>query len=103
MNPGPRQKLSDYVRKRNKQVANARLNKNRNYIGDQWIGGQGLKPSLVWTQSFEVAKLIIFISMVLSNQVFGFSSQTLSGNICVSSLVHVYINHRIINSLMKER
>lgn len=59
MKPGPRQKLSDYARKGNKQVANARLNKNRIYIGDQWIGGQGLKPSLVWKQSFEVAKVLL--------------------------------------------
>jgi hypothetical protein len=32
--PGPKRKLSDSARKRNKKAANAKLNKSRIYIGD---------------------------------------------------------------------
>jgi hypothetical protein len=36
LKPGPKCKLSDSARKRNKKAANAKLNKNRIYIGDEY-------------------------------------------------------------------
>jgi hypothetical protein len=36
LKPGPKRKLSDSARKRNKKAANAKLNKNRIYIGDEY-------------------------------------------------------------------
>jgi hypothetical protein len=33
---GPKRKLSDSARKRNKKAANAKLKKNRIYIGDEY-------------------------------------------------------------------
>jgi hypothetical protein len=37
LKPGPKRKLSDSARKRNKKAANAKLNKNRIYIGDEYV------------------------------------------------------------------
>jgi hypothetical protein len=34
LKPGPKRKLSDSARKRNKKAANVKLSKNRIYIGD---------------------------------------------------------------------
>jgi hypothetical protein len=36
LKPGPKRKLSDSARKRNKKAANAKLNKNRICIGDEY-------------------------------------------------------------------
>jgi hypothetical protein len=36
LKPGPKRKLSDSARKRNKKAANAKLKKTRIYIGDEY-------------------------------------------------------------------
>jgi hypothetical protein len=36
LKPGPKRKLNDSARKRNKKAENAKLNKNRIYIGDEY-------------------------------------------------------------------
>jgi hypothetical protein len=36
LKPGPKCKLSESARKRNKKAANAKLNKNKIYIGDEY-------------------------------------------------------------------
>ena len=36
LKPGPKRQLSDSARKRNKKAENAKLNKNRMYIGDEY-------------------------------------------------------------------
>jgi hypothetical protein len=36
LKPGPKRKLSDSARKSNKKATNAKLNKNRIYIGDEY-------------------------------------------------------------------
>ena len=40
LKPGPKRKLSDSARKGNKKAANAKLNKNRIYIGDEYDGNK---------------------------------------------------------------
>jgi hypothetical protein len=41
LKPGPKRKSSDSARKRNKKAENAKLNKNRIYIGDEYDGNKG--------------------------------------------------------------
>jgi hypothetical protein len=36
LKPGPKRKMTDSTRIRNKKAANAKLNKNRIYIGDEY-------------------------------------------------------------------
>jgi hypothetical protein len=43
---GPKRKLSDSARKRNKNAANAKLNKNRTYIGDEYDLWNEIKTAL---------------------------------------------------------
>ena len=46
LKPGPKRKLSDSARKRNKKAANAKLNKNRIYIGDEYDRWMEIKIDL---------------------------------------------------------
>ena len=59
LNPGPKRKLSDSVRKRNKKAANAKLNKNRKYIGDEYDRWMEIKTALRLETSSEKAKILL--------------------------------------------
>ena len=49
---GPKRKLSDSARKRNKKAGNAKLNKNRIYIGDEYDRWMEIKTALfVWKRT----------------------------------------------------
>jgi hypothetical protein len=46
LKPGPKRKLSDSAKKRNKKAANAKLNKNRIYIRDEYDRWIEIKTAL---------------------------------------------------------
>ena len=64
LKPGPKRTLSDSVRKRNKKAANAMLNKNRMYIGDEYDRWMEIKTVFPLETNSEVAN-IIFISIYI--------------------------------------
>ena len=51
--------LSDSARKRNKKAANAKLNKNRIYIGDEYDRWMEIKIALRLETNSEVAKILL--------------------------------------------
>jgi hypothetical protein len=51
--------LSDSARKRNKKAANAKLNKNRIYIGDEYDRWMEIKATLHLETNSEVAKILL--------------------------------------------
>ena len=59
MKPGPKRKLSDSTKKRNKKVANAKLSKNRIYIGDEYDRWMETKTALRLETNSEVAKILL--------------------------------------------
>ena len=69
LKPGPKRKLIDSARKRNKKAANAKLNKNRIYIGDEYDRWMEIKTALRLEMNSEVAKIlldnIIFVSIYI--------------------------------------
>ena len=64
LKPGPMRKLSDSARKRNKKAANAKLNKNRIYIGDEYDRCMEIKTAFRLQTNSEVAN-IIFVSVYI--------------------------------------
>ena len=46
LKPGSKRKLSDSARKRNKKAANAKLNRSRIYIGDEYDRWMEIKTAL---------------------------------------------------------
>ena len=56
---GPKVKLTDSERKRNKRDANARLNKNKIYIGDEYDRWSELRTKLSLKTNIEVAKILL--------------------------------------------
>jgi hypothetical protein len=58
LKPGPKRKLSDSARKRNKKAANGKLNKNRIYIGDEYDRWMEIKTALRLEVNSEVAKIL---------------------------------------------
>ena len=64
LKPGPKRKLSDSARKRNKKAANAKLNKNRIYIGDEYDRWMEIKTAFRLETNSEVDN-IIFISIYI--------------------------------------
>jgi hypothetical protein len=58
LKPGPKRKLSDSARKRNKKAANAKLNKNRIYIGDEYDRWMEIKTALRLETNSEVVYII---------------------------------------------
>jgi hypothetical protein len=46
LKPDPKRKLNDSARKRNKKAANAKLSKNRIYIGDEYDRWMEIKTAL---------------------------------------------------------
>jgi hypothetical protein len=59
LKPGPKGKLSDSSRKRNKKAANAKLNNNRIYIGDEYDRWMEIKTALRLEANSEVAKILL--------------------------------------------
>jgi hypothetical protein len=51
--------LSDSARKRNKKAANAKLSKNRIYIGDEYDRWMEIKTALRLETNSEVAKILL--------------------------------------------
>ena len=64
LKPGPKRKLSDSARKRNKKAENAKLNKNRIYIGDEYDRWMEIKTAFHLEANSEVAN-IIFVSIYI--------------------------------------
>ena len=64
LKPGPKRKLSNSARKRNKKAANAKLNKNRIYIGDEYDRWIEIKIAFRLETNSEVAN-IIFVSIYI--------------------------------------
>jgi hypothetical protein len=64
LKPGPKRKLSDSARKRNKKAANAKLNKNRIYIGDEYDRWMEIETDFPLETISEVAN-IIFVSIYI--------------------------------------
>ena len=64
LKPGPKRKLSDSGWKRNKSAANAKLNKNRIYIGDENDRWMEIKTVFRLETNSEVAN-IIFVSIYI--------------------------------------
>jgi hypothetical protein len=58
LKPGPKRKLSDSGRKRNKSAANAKLNKKRIYIGDENDRWMEIKTAFRLKTNSEVANII---------------------------------------------
>ena len=56
---GPKRKLSEYARKRKKTAANAKLSKNRIYIGDECYRWMEIKTALRLETNSEVAKILL--------------------------------------------
>lgn len=56
---GAKLKLTDSARKRNKKEANARLNKNKIYIGDQYDRWTELRTKLCLKTNIELAKMLL--------------------------------------------
>jgi hypothetical protein len=71
LKPGRKRKLSDSVRKRNKKAANAKLNKNRICIGDEYDRWMEIKTALfVWKRTLKWPRFfltgnIIFVSIYI--------------------------------------
>jgi hypothetical protein len=59
LKPGPKRKLSDSARKRNKKAANAKLSKNRIYIGDEYYRWIEIKTALRMEANSEVTKILL--------------------------------------------
>ncbi|CAC5413901.1 unnamed protein product [Mytilus coruscus] len=59
MKPGPQRKLSDSGRKRNKKVVNAKINKSRIYIGNEYDRWMEIKTALRLETNSEVAKILL--------------------------------------------
>ena len=59
LKPGPKRKLSDSARKGNKKAANAKLSKNRIYIGDEYDRWMEIKTALRLETNSEVAKILL--------------------------------------------
>ena len=60
LKPGPKRKLSDSARKRNKKAANTKLSKNRIYIGDEYDDRwMEIKTALRLETNSEVAKILL--------------------------------------------
>jgi hypothetical protein len=53
LKPGPKRKLSDSARKGNKKAANAKLSKNRIYIGDEYDRWMEIKTLFVWKRTLK--------------------------------------------------
>ena len=64
LKPGPKRKLSDSARKNPQKAANAKLNKNRIYIGDEYDRWMEIKTVFRLEANSEVAN-IIFISIYI--------------------------------------
>ena len=64
LKPGPKRKLSDSARKRNKKAANSKLNKNKIYIGDEYDHWMEIKTAFHLETNSEVAN-IIFVSIYI--------------------------------------
>ena len=64
LKPGPKRKLSDSDRKRNTKAVNAKLNKNRIYIGDEYDRWMEIKTAFRLKTNSEVAN-IIFVSIYI--------------------------------------
>jgi hypothetical protein len=64
LKPGPKRKLSDSARKRKKKAVNAKLNKNRIYIGDEYGRWMEIKTAFRLETNSEVAN-IIFVSIYI--------------------------------------
>ena len=64
LKPGPKRKLSDSARKINKKAANAKLNKNRIYIGDEYDRWIEIKIAFRLETNSEVANTI-FVSIYI--------------------------------------
>jgi hypothetical protein len=60
LKPGPKRKLSDSARKRNKKAANTKLSKNRIYIGDEYDRWMEIKTALRLETNSEVGKILRF-------------------------------------------
>jgi hypothetical protein len=58
LKPGSKRKLSDSTRKSNKKAANAKLSKNRIYIGDEYDRWMEIKTALRLETNSEVAKIL---------------------------------------------
>uniref|UniRef100_A0A8W8MPA3 Uncharacterized protein n=1 Tax=Magallana gigas TaxID=29159 RepID=A0A8W8MPA3_MAGGI len=56
---GAKLKLTDSARKRNKKKANARLNRNKIYIGDQYDRWTELRTNLCLKTNVELAKMLL--------------------------------------------
>ena len=70
LKPGPKRKLSDSARKRNKKAANTKLNKNRIYIGDANDRWMEIKTALRLETNSEGSRFfltgnIIFVSIYI--------------------------------------
>jgi hypothetical protein len=61
LKPGSKCKLSDSARKRNKKAANAKLNKNRKYIGDEYDRWMEIKTAFHLETNSEVANIIFVL------------------------------------------
>ena len=59
LKPGPKRILSDSARKGKKKSANAKLNKNRIYIGDEYDRWMEIKTALRLETNSEVAKILL--------------------------------------------
>jgi hypothetical protein len=59
LKPGPKHKLNDSARKRNKKAENAKLNKNRIYIGDEYDRWMEIKTALRLETNSEVRKIFL--------------------------------------------
>ena len=59
LKPGPKRKLSDSARKRNKKAANAKLSKNRIYIGDEYDRWMEIKTALRLETISEIANILL--------------------------------------------
>ena len=59
LKPGPKRKLSDSARKWNKKAANAKLNKNRIYIGDEYDRLMEIQTAFRLETNSEVAKILL--------------------------------------------
>jgi hypothetical protein len=61
LKPGPKRKLSNSARKRNKKAANAKLNKNRIYIGDEYDRWIEIKIAFRLETNSKVANIIFVL------------------------------------------
>ena len=59
LKPGPKRKFSDSARKRTKKAANAKLSKNKIYIGDAYDRWMEMKTALRLETNSEVAKILL--------------------------------------------